>query len=128
MYAPTNTVINTIMRWPVLAAVGSAATALSTTGLVHDTATAIAGAVGGVIGATKLFHEQVCDCESKGYTKQSAPKIQWIIEYDASNGHDRPWKIFSMFGGIESTKQHYASYSTEEHAKSKIELLQKISD
>lgn len=128
MYAPTNTVINTFMRWPALAGLGSVIAAMGTSGLVHDAAVAVAGAAVGALGVTKLFNDQVCDCEGKGYSKLSGPKIDWIIEYDDSTGKSRPWEIYSIFGGLEYTKQHYASYSTEEHAKTKLELLKKLAE
>lgn len=126
MYAPSNSLVNILMRWPALAAVGSTIAAVGTTGLVHDVAVAITGAIGGVLTATKLFHKQVCDCEGKGYRKISSPKVDWIIEYEEDHGHERPWKVYSIFGGLDYTKQHYASYATEEAAQEKIDMLRGV--
>ena len=128
MYAPTNTVINTIMRWPALAAVIPTVAAVASTGLAQTAAAAVAGAVVGAVGVAKLFNDQICDCEEKGYTKLDGPKVEWIVEYDPNSGKDRPWDVYSMFAGLEHTKQHYASYSTEEHAKSKIEILKDLAE
>jgi hypothetical protein len=126
MYAPSNSLVNAVMRWPVLAAVVPTVVAIGSSGLVQDAAIAVAGAVTGALGAAKLFKNQICDCEGEGYTKLPESKLDWIIEYDDTHGNERPWKLFSMFGGLEYTKQHYASYSTKDHAEAKIEILKDL--
>lgn len=123
MYNPSNGLVNAMMRWPALGGVVAGVTALSTDGIVATAASFVAGTVAGTYGVTKLFNDQICNCEDKGYMKLGDAKIEWIVEYSPETGAERPWDVYTMFAGIEATKQHYASYSTEEHARSKIEKL-----
>lgn len=123
MYSPSHGVMNAVMRWPVLGGLAAGGAALSLDGLPAAAASFVAGSVLGAFGLTKAFNEQICKCEEKGYTKLAGPKIEWIIEYNVDSGAKRPWEVYSMFAGLESTKQHYASYATEEHALDKIKAL-----
>lgn len=126
MYNPSNGLVNAMMRWPVLGGVVAGVTAISTDGIIASIASFVAGSVLGAYGLTKLFNDQICDCEEKGYMKLDGPKIEWIVEYSPETGSDRPWDVYTMFAGLESTKQHYASYATEENAMKKIEVLKEM--
>ena len=126
MYAPSNTVINTLLRWPLLAAAGAAIAAVSTTGVLSTIAAIVLGSIVGALGLTKVFNDQLCDCESKGYKKFSGARIDWIVEFDNETGNERPWKVYSIFAGLDYTKQHYASYSTEISAQTRIEELREL--
>jgi hypothetical protein len=116
------------MRWPLLGGAIAGFSAISTDGIASITSTFIAGSIIGGYGLTKLLKKQICNCEDDGYMKLSDTKVEWIVEYDAESGSKRPWEVYSMFGGLQFTKQHYASYSTEEHALNKIEILKKKKD
>ena len=126
MYAPSNTVINTLLRWPLLAAAGAAIAAVSTTGILSTIAAIVLGSIVGALGLTKVFNDQLCDCEGKGYKKFSGARIDWIVEFDNETGNERPWKVYSIFAGLDYTKQHYASYSTEISAQTRIEELREL--
>lgn len=126
MYNPSSGFINALMRWPLIGGGIAAVSAVATDGAVAVASSFVAGSIVGAYGLTKLFKEQVCDCEKDGYMKIGEPKIDWIIEYSPETGNKRPWDVYSMFAGLEYTKQHYASYSTEEHALKKIEVLKKM--
>lgn len=84
----------------------------------------------GAYGATKMFNEQLCDCE--GHARRAGlagiPKLNWVVEYHPESGKDRPWELYSMIGDDEDTKQHYASYKTEEHALARKTVLEGVTD
>ena len=128
MYNPSTGIINAMMRWPVLGGVVAGITAISADGVIAAGASFVAGSIAGAYGLTKFFNDEICNCEEKGYVKFDGPKIDWIVEYNPESGTKRPWEVYSMFAGIEETKQHFASYATEEHALDRIEeLKEKVS-
>ena len=123
MYNPSTGFLNAMMRWPILGGIVAGITAISTDGIVAVAASFVAGSIAGTYGLTKLFNDQICDCEEKGYFKFDGPKIDWIVEYNPESGDKRPWDVYSIFAGLEETKQHFASYATEDNALSRIEEL-----
>ena len=127
MYNPSNGFVNLLMRWPLLGSAAAGIAAINTDGVASITASFVAGGLAGVYGLTKVkpVKEHICDCEDDGYIKLSDTKVEWIVEYNPESGAKRPWEVYSMFAGIEATKQHFASYATEEHALGRIKELKK---
>lgn len=128
MYTPiSNIVVTTAMRWPSL---GLAITTIG--GLMADSGIgqgiawiASVGLGSYLLASTQKKH--FCDCEGEAIKKGMPllPQVEWVVEYHPDSGSKRPWELYSMFGGDEDTKQHYASYSTEEHALERKEILEK---
>lgn len=125
MYNPSSGFINTLMRWPLIGGAIAGVSAATTDGPTAIASSFVAGGIIGGYALSKLFKQQVCDCEEDGYVKLSDAKLEWIVEYNPETGEKRPYDVYSMFGGLEFTKQHYASYTTEENALNKIEILKK---
>lgn len=123
MYNPSNGFVAIIMRWPIIGGIAAGFTAMNTEGWLATAMAFVAGAVAGAFGLSKLFKNQICDCEKDGYVKLGDSVIEWVVEFNPETGSERPWDVYSMFAGLEQTKQHYASYSTEESAMKKIEKL-----
>ena len=123
MYNPSNGFVAIIMRWPIIGGLVAGFTAISTEGWLALVAAFVAGAVVGAYALSKFFKRHVCDCEKDGYIKPSGSAIEWIVEHNPDTGAERPWDVYSMYAGIEQTKQHYASYATEKSALKKIEKL-----
>jgi hypothetical protein len=126
IYNPSNGVIAFIMRWPILGGLIAGIGAINTEGWLAAVLAFVAGSVAGAFGLSKLFKDQICDCEKDGYFKPEGSKLEWIVEYNPESGAERPWDVYTMFAGIEATKQHYASYATEENALKKIEVLKEM--
>ena len=84
----------------------------------------------GVYATNKIFKEKLCDCEGEAMKKGWGliPKMTWVVEYSPETGSVKPWDLYSMFGDDESTKQHYASYTTEENALAKKALMESITN
>jgi hypothetical protein len=123
MYNPSNGFVAIIMRWPIIGGVVAGFAAINTEGWLATAAAFVAGSVVGAFGLSKLFKDQICDCEKDGYFKLGDPIIEWIVEYNPDTGSERPWDVYSMFAGLEQTKQHYASYASEDAALKKVEKL-----
>ena len=131
MYTPANNVaINALMRWPVISSA-----LLAFGGILSDSfiGAAIAWVVSvglGAYGATKIFNEQLCDCE--GHARKaglsSKPSMFWVIEYNPESGSARPWELYSIVGDDEHTKQHYASYSSEASALARKVVMENLTD
>jgi hypothetical protein len=51
--------------------------------------------------------------------------ISWVVEYDAETGSKRPYELHSVRNGDMSTKEYYASYSSEEKAMKKKSFFEK---
>jgi hypothetical protein len=118
----SNGLVATIMRWPILGGIISGITAINTTGWISSIAIFIAGSTIGAYALSKYFKNMLCDCENYDFVD----KISWVVEHSPETGAERPWDVYSMFAGNESTKQHYASYATEESALNKIAKLKDI--
>ena len=73
-----------------------------------------------------MFSEHFCDCDKKLVENglSLVPTVKWVIEHNPESGSKRPWELYSMFGDDEDTKQHYASYSSEEHALERKKTLE----
>ena len=123
MYNPSNGLVAIIMRWPIIGGIIAGIAAMNTNGWLALIFAFIAGAVVGAYILWKFFKARFCDCEKDGYIKPSGSAIEWIVEHNPETGTERPWDVYSMYGGIEQTKQHYASYATEKSALKKIEKL-----
>jgi hypothetical protein len=129
MYTSSNNVmLNALMRWPFLA---SAMVALGGifSGSFLGAALAWVVSVGlAAYGATRVFNKQLCDCE--GHARRAGlgarPSLNWIVEYNPESGAQRPWELYSIVGDDENTKQHYASYSTQEHALARKAIMEEM--
>lgn len=129
MYNPFNNLgVNVMMRWPEIALPVVGAIGLISESVVGATVAWGASVALGSYAATKLMKESICDCEEEVMKKGwgPIPKIQWFIEHDPDTGTKRPWELHSQRGDDESTKQYYASYSTEEHALKKKALMESM--
>jgi hypothetical protein len=130
MYNPVNnTSVNAFMRWPVLALPIAAIVGLFSNSLLGAIIAWIASVALATWATHKAFKKQLCDCEGEAKRKgwlDSLPKMKWVVEYSPETGEKRPWDLYSMFGDDESTKQHYASYSSEEAALQKKSLLEQL--
>lgn len=123
MYTPiSNVVVNAAMRWPSFGLVTAMVLGYMSEDPIGRGIAWIASVVLGTLIAARSFSDHFCDCEEAAAAAR--PKVGWIVEYNAESGTKRPWEIYSVFGGMESTKQHYASYSSEEHAISRKEILE----
>jgi hypothetical protein len=128
MYNPMNNLgVNAFMRWPVLSLPIAAVVGLFSNSIIGAAVAWVASVALATWVATKALKEQICDCEEEAKKKgwMSLPKVNWVIEHSPDSGREKPWELFSMFGDDESTKQHYASYSTEENALKRKEILEK---
>ena len=125
MYNPSNGFVNVLMRWPLVGSAAAGIAAINTDGVASIAASFVAGGLAGVYGLMKVkpVKDHICDCEDDGYMKLSDAKLEWIVEFNPETGEKRPWDVYTMFGGLEFTKQHYASYATEENALNKIKQL-----
>jgi len=130
MYNPFNNVsVNAFMRWPTIALPFASIVGLLSNSILGAILAWLASVALRTWAATKYFKEQLCDCEEEAKRKgwlDGLPKMRWVVEYSPETGEKRPWDLYSMFGDDESTKQHYASYSTEEAALQKKTLLEQL--
>lgn len=126
MYNPSNGFVSVIMRWPIIGGIVAGVTAINTEGWLATGAAFVAGSVAGAFGLSKLFKNQICDCEKDGFIKLGDSIIEWVVEYNPETGTERPWDVYSMYAGLEQTKQHYASYATEKAALKKIEKMKEM--
>lgn len=127
MYNPMNNLgVNAFMRWPVLALPLASVVGLFSNSLIGAGIAWVASVALGTWAATKVYKEQICDCEEEAKKKGwgSLPKVNWVIEHSPDSGGERPWELFSMYGDDESTKQHYASYASEANALRRKSILE----
>lgn len=128
MYNPINNLsVNIFMRWPLIALPTTSILGMLSGSFIGMVIAWIASVAFATWATTKVFKKQLCDCEGEAKKKgwASLPKVKWVVEHSPESGREKPWELFSMFGDDESTKQHYASYSTEENALRKKEILEK---
>jgi len=122
MYAPaSNAGISALMRWPVTSLTLASAIGTITNsvpGMLIAWGTSVALCTYAVM---EYYKEEMCDCDEVAAQKgwQKPPVISWIIEYDTETGTKRPYELHSVRNGDMSTKEYYASYSTEEQAMKK---------
>lgn len=127
MYTPvSNIVVTAMMRWP-----GIGLLFATLAGFFSNTQAGAYVAWAASVGlatylTNKVFDGHLCSCKEnhiKLGLAHGAPKINWLVEY---HEHDktRPWHLYFMFDDDESTKHHYAAYSTEDHAELKKEQLE----
>lgn len=131
MYNPINNLgVNAFMRWPVIGLPIASVIGLLSNSIIGAVLAWIASVALGVYAVNKAFKEQLCDCEGEAIKKGWGllPKVNWIIEYSPETGAKKPWDLYSMFGDDEATKQHYASYATEESALAKKSLMESITN
>ena len=127
MYTPiSNIVVNAAMRWPSLGLLLATVAAFFSDSMVGQGIAWVTSVAFATYIATKTFGDHLCECDEKAIKQGLAliPAVSWVIEHNTESGSKRPWELFSMFGDDESTKQHYASYSTEEHAIARKEILE----
>lgn len=123
MYTPvSNVVVNAAMRWPAFGLAAAMVIGYMSEDPVGRGIAWVASVALGTLTAARSFSDHFCDCEEAALKVR--PKVDWVIECNPESGSKRPWEIYSMFGGLESTKQHYASYSTEEHALARKKELE----
>lgn len=129
MYNPINNLgANAFMRWPVAALPFASIIGLLSNSVIGAVLAWVASVILGTYAATKFFKDEICDCEEEVMKKGwgPLPKLKWVIEHNPESGAKKPWELYSMMGDNESTKQHYASYTTEENALAKKELLESM--
>jgi hypothetical protein len=131
MYNPVSNVgIGAFMRWPIFTLPVATIAGLLSNSIFGIVLAWIASVALATWATTKVFKKQLCDCEGEAKKNgwMNLPKVNWVIEHSPEAGREKPWELFSMFGDDESTKQHYASYTTEENALRKKEILEKAMD
>lgn len=111
------------MRWPV-----STMTLVSVMGTITDSVPGMLVAWGTSVAlctyaAMEYYKNEVHDCDCDDVLSrdgwQKIPVISWIVEYDEETGSKRPYELHSIRNGDMSTKEYYASYSSEEQAMKK---------
>ena len=131
MYTPINNIaVNTFMRWPALSSLAVTIGGMFSGTVIGLIAAWIASVGLGAYVATKVFNKQLCNCEEHNRKAGLAakPKLRWVVEFDDTSNTQKPWELYSMLGDDEYTKQHYASYSTEEHALARKEIMENMTD
>ena len=123
MYAPvSNAGISALMRWPV-----STMTIVSVMGSITDSVPGMLVAWGTSVAlctyaVMEYYKEELsqrdCNCPEPDV-------ISWVVEYDSETGTKRPYELHSVRNGDMSTKEYYASYSTEESAMKKKSFFEK---
>jgi len=123
MYAPvSNAGISALMRWPV-----STMTIVSVMGSITDSVPGMLVAWGTSVAlctyaVMEYYKEELsqrdCHCPEPDV-------ISWVVEYDSETGAKRPYELHSVRNGDMSTKEYYASYSTEESAMKKKGFFEK---
>jgi hypothetical protein len=117
MYAPmSNAGVSAIMRWPV--------TTLSLASVIGTVTNSVPGMI--IAWGTSVA---LCTYAAMEYYKEELSQqdchcpepdvISWVIEYDTETGSKRPYELHTVRNGDMSTKEYYASYSTEEKAMKK---------
>jgi hypothetical protein len=128
MYNPINsTGANAFMRWPLIGLPVAAAIGLFSNSLIGAAVAWVASVALATWATHKVFKKQLCNCEGEAKRKGwlgDLPKVKWVVEHSPESGGEKPWELFSMFGDDESTKQHYASYTTEERALKRKEFFE----
>ena len=127
MYTPvSNVVVTAAMRWPALGLAFTTIIGLMADSFVGQSTAWVASAALGSYLMASVFSKHFCDCEAEEIKAGlgAVAKVSWVVEHHPDSGAARPWELYSMFGDDESTKQHYASYSTEEHALERKKKLE----
>lgn len=116
-----STLVNTLMRFPVLAAPLAALPLIDFSNPVAMAVGWVGASVGGAFGINhvtkkvmKKKKDDDCDCD--------CDDMEWTVEYNPDPGKGRPWDVYNTFRDF---KQHYASYSTKAKAEKKRSEMEK---